>query len=93
MSNALSEALLILAVGMTTVFAILAMVVITGKVLIRLTNRIVPDIQVIKPVRSSTRSSYGKSSNTIDKKKLAAIVAAVEIATGGQGRIQKIEKV
>jgi len=91
MSDGLSEALLILAVGMITVFAILAMVVITGQLLIRLTNRFVPDVRVMKPARST--ASYGKSNNSLDKKKIAAIMAAVEVVTGGRGRVRKIEKI
>jgi len=92
MSDALSEALLILAVGMITVFAILAMVVVTGQLLIRITNRFAPDVRVVKPARAVARTPYGKASNAIEKKKIAAIMAAVEVATGGRGRVRKIEK-
>lgn len=92
MSNALSEALLILAVGMVTVFVILGMVVMTGQVLIRITNRFTQEVQVAKPTRSVNRSKAFNKSATIDKKKLAALVATVELITEGRGRIEKIEK-
>ncbi len=93
MSDALSEALLILAVGMITVFAILGLVVLSGQVLIRVTNRFIPEVQVAKPLRSSNRSNLAKKRKAIEKKKLAAIVAAVEVVTGGQGHIERIEKI
>lgn len=93
MNDALSEALLILAVGMITVFAILGLVVLSGQVLIRITNRFIPDVQVVKPTRSVHRSPMVKKSTAIEQKKLAAIVAAVEVVTGGRGRIEQIEKI
>ncbi len=93
MNDALSEALLILAVGMITVFAILGLVVLSGQVLIRITNRFIPDVQVVKPARSIYRSPIARKSTAIEKKKLAAIVAAVEVVTGGRGHIEHVEKI
>jgi len=96
MNENLSEAILILVIGMITVFIILGLVVLTGKTLIRITNRFAPDIKespkgigVIAPVSNNTLSN----NSTINKKKLAAIIGTVEMITQGKGRIEKIEKV
>ena len=64
---------------MITVFVVLTLVVITGKILIRIVNRLFPEIE--------TRGSFG-----IEGAKVAAITTAVEIVTEGTGRITKIEK-
>lgn len=99
MNENLSEAFIILAVGMITVFIILSLVVLTGQILIRITNRYAPP----SPIKNSENSSHIQSSSTtplashptstFNKKKLAAIVGAVEHLTLGKGRIEKIEKI
>ncbi len=99
MNENLSEAFIILAVGMITVFIILALVVLTGQVLIRVTNKYAPphvvkdngSSSIIQP--ESTTSILPHSTNTFNKKKLAAIVGAVEHLTLGKGRVDKIEKI
>jgi len=80
----LSEALGILAIGMVTVFIILTLVVVIGKITIRITNRFWPDLE---PIKSQVKTNYA-SSNTI-----AAISAAVDIITQGRGKVTNIKKV
>ncbi|QGY48184.1 oxaloacetate decarboxylase [Maribellus comscasis] len=75
-----------MAVGMVTVFVILWLVVIIGNVIIRITNKYFPGVETVKTQRTqpSERSSSGK---------IAAIVAAVDIITNGNGHVAKITKV
>lgn len=94
MNENISTAILLLVIGMITVFIILGLVVLTGQVLIRITNRFAPDIKespkgigVIAPNSNNTLPSIP----TINKKKLAAIIGTVEMITHGKGRIEKIE--
>lgn len=83
MNESLSTALMLLAVGMLTVFFILALIVFFGDVLIRLVNRFFPEESPIAPaVRPATA----------DPAALAAIVAAVEQITNGKGRVTGIRK-
>lgn len=83
----LNTALGLLVVGMVTVFIILWLVVVIGNLVIRLTNRFIP---VTSPVdKSGNGDSAGRRANS---KKLAAIVAAVDVVTRGQGNVESIEK-
>jgi len=75
---------MLMAVGMTTVFAILSLVVLGGKLTIIITNKFAPAIQpaVVRKI----------SSSGIDGSTIAAITAAVQSITHGKGRIQEIVK-
>lgn len=83
MEGILSNAFSILVVGMLTVLLILWLVVVVGTILIRLTNKFwpLPDGKVTEV-----------GSTSIPANKMAAIVAAVQMYTGGKGKITKIEK-
>ncbi len=85
-----NTALLVMVVGMLTVFVILSLVVLTGRILISLVNRFAPDTPIKAQVR--VPSQEVSMSNAISPKVLAAIVAGVEQVSGGKGRIQKIER-
>lgn len=78
----LNEALGLLVIGMIMVIIVLWLVVQLGNLIIRLTNRFTPEEE--KPLN-------GKGGKT-DSKKLAAIVAAVDILTQGKGRVESIQK-
>ena len=98
MSENLSDALIIMAVGMITVFVILALVVFTGRILIRITNRFAPpskfiDKEVSSPdiIRKPSNSKIS-SETKFNKKKIAAVVATVDQITQGKGRIENIQK-
>ena len=81
--------LLLMAVGMTTVFVILLIVIYLGKGLIALVNKYAPEeIVVKKQVTRATATQAG----SVSGKTTAAIVAAVNMVTGGEGKITKIEK-
>ena len=96
MTDSVFQTLIILAVGMITVFLILGMVVLTGQILIRITNYLAEEGAVVAKTKSlSHRPSIAPtySKHQIDKKKLAAIVATVAAVTNGRGSITKIERV
>ncbi len=84
MENTLSNALLLLLVGMSTVFVILFLVVSGGTLLIRLINK----VQVASP----EVPFFKMQSDRIDHVKVAIIAATVEAITHGKGRVDKIEK-
>ncbi|MCH2083529.1 MAG: OadG family protein [Saprospiraceae bacterium] len=89
MTQDLNTALLMLAIGMITVFIILSLVVASGHVIIRIVNRFssfVPSKS--SPARIRTKE---KTSNSLRPAKVAAIIAAVSAVTNGQGRVVKIE--
>lgn len=70
--------------GMGTVFFMLIMVVLLGNVIIRVTNKYstVVEVQTISESKTSEMNSA----------KIVAIVSAVDIVTGGKGRVSSIEK-
>jgi oxaloacetate decarboxylase gamma subunit len=90
MTQDLNTALLLLLVGMSTVFFVLGIVVLTGRLLIKITNRtgqtagnVVADIPVIQ--RDATM--------TPTPGRIAAITAAISTITNGTGRIEKIQRI
>ncbi len=85
-SSNLSEALILLAIGMITVFLILALVVVSGNILIKIVNKYAPEPS--KKLTRASRSATGTAPEVV-----AAITAVVETVTAGQGRIESIKKV
>ena len=79
----LSEALGLLVIGMIMVIIVLWLVVGLGNLLIHLTNRFIPD--EIKQIDTN------RSEKQIHSKQMAAIIAAVEIITNGQGKVDSIQ--
>lgn len=88
MNSEMQLALTLLFVGMITVFLILALVVITGRVLIGVVNKYFSEEEKLT---YDYRVPF-IDDEVISKKKLAAITAAVEIVTQGKGKIVKIEQ-
>ena len=80
----LNEALGLLVVGMVMVFIILWLVVITGNLVISLTNRFIPE--------DKKSGEEGLTGKRIHHKRLAAIVASVAVITHGRGKIESIRK-
>jgi len=75
---------MLMAVGMSTVFIILALVVLGGKIMIFITNRFAPlPISITTQTVQATRASSSK---------IAAITAVVETITQGKGQITEIRK-
>ncbi len=91
MSPELNKAFLVLVVGMITVFIILLLVVITGKLLIRFVNRYFPveEKENSPPIKPAP---VFQSIDGIPANKMAAIIAAVEAMTKSKGRIRRIEQ-
>lgn len=81
----LDTALLLMVVGMATVFVILLIVIYLGKLLISLVNRYAPE--EVQPVRQQSKSPTPIPGNI-----LAAITAAVNVVTQNKGKITKVEK-
>lgn len=81
MEENLKLALSLMIIGMGTVFAILFLVVAGAKIMILWVNKFHPD--------QASDLNFMKA----DNKKLAAIIAAVNIVTGGKGKIESINKI
>ncbi len=76
---------MLMAIGMTTVFTILALVVLGGKLMIIITNKFAPEAEV-----AVVRHVPGGG---IEAAKIAAITAVVSTVTGGKGQVKEIKKV
>ena len=83
MNEEFSTALMLLSVGMIAVFAVLALIVIFGNILISLVNSIFPEVKM---------AADKEPQDTIDPRKIAAIVSAVDIATMGKAKVTSNEK-
>jgi oxaloacetate decarboxylase gamma subunit len=75
--------LMLMVVGMVTVFIILLIVINLGKLLIAAVNKFAPD--ETQPKVSAQRAIG-------DSDSIAAIKAAVQVLTAGKGKVVKIEK-
>mgnify|MGYP003243037206 CR=1 FL=1 len=78
----LNTALLLMVVGMATVFAILLIVINLGKALIALVNKYAPE-----------EVTPAKAAAPVPGNILAAISAAVTVVTQGKGKVAKVEKI
>ena len=76
-------ALMLMVVGMATVFVILLVVINLGRLLITLVNKFAPE-------EAQKKSSVAVP--TVDAGAMDAIKAAVDILTAGKGQVVKIEK-
>lgn len=83
----IDTALELLVVGMVMVVIILCLVVVIGNLVIRLTNRFIPVTD-----EAPHQSGRGGTQKKGHAKKMAAIVAAVDVVTQGKGNIENIEK-
>lgn len=84
--------LLLMVVGMATVFIILLIVINLGKGLISLVNKYAPEEIVVKKQPSASARAMAPTGN-LSNQETAAIVAAVSMATQGKGKVVKIEKI
>ena len=82
----LNTALLLMVVGMATVFTILLIVIYLGKGLIALVNKYAPE--EVAPAKPAANNPA-----TIPANILAAINAAVTVVTQGKGKVSKVEKI
>jgi hypothetical protein len=84
MEDQLSNALLLLIIGMSAVYLVLFIVVSGGSLLIRLVNTVA--------VENSDTLFPNIQNEIIPEKHEAAIKAAVELLTQGKGTVSRIEK-
>lgn len=85
--------LLLMVVGMSTVFAILMIVIYLGKGLILLVNKYAPEETVVKKAAKVVRQAVATpTQSNMSGQEAAAIVSAVSAITQGQGKVIKIEK-
>ena len=82
----IETAILLMVVGMATVFVILLIVIYLGKLLITLVNKYAPE-EVVAVKREASQGPAPVPGNI-----LAAITAAVNVVTQGKGKITKVEK-
>ena len=82
----LNIALLLMIVGMATVFAILLIVIYLGKGLIALVNKYAPE--EVAPAKQAANAPAAVPGNI-----MAAISAAVSVVTQGKGKVAKVEKI
>lgn len=80
----ISFALLLMAVGMTTVFLVLLIVIFLGKGLVAIVNRWLP--------AEENNKTAAAPADTVDKRKIAAITTAVDTLFQGRAKITRIEK-
>lgn len=76
--------LLLMVVGMATVFVILLIVIYLSQLLIKLVNKVAPEEE---PKKKTVPVATSSDSGAMD-----AIKAAVDILTAGKGQVVKIEK-
>ena len=81
----MNEAFMLLSVGMITVFTILLLIVVFGNILIALVNRFIPEVEMIRTVKN-------QGSASMDPRKVAAIVSAVDIVSDGRAKVTSITK-
>jgi len=82
--NNFGEAIVLMAVGMSTVFSVLVLVILTGKLLIFMVNKYAPEEEQPEAKRNNT--------SVINPSVANAIMSAVNTITGGKGKVEKIEK-
>lgn len=86
MENPIYFGLMLMIIGMTTVFIILALVVLGGKITVLLTNKSAPSKQPVV-AQIVKQEVLGESS------RIAAITAAVEHISQGRARITEIKRI
>ena len=86
MDETLSKGLMLMVVGMLTVFLILWLITVIGNIIIRLSNKYLPDVeQVVKEKKGDAQQ--------IKKSTYAAIESAVSIVTNGKRKVSEIKKI
>lgn len=83
--------LLLMVVGMATVFVILLIVIYLGKALIWAVNKYAPEEEGTKEV-AKVAAAVKAPTNALSSQETAVIVSAVSMATQGLGKVVKIEK-
>ncbi len=84
----LSFGLMLMAVGMITVFTILLIIINLSKLLIAIVNKMAPEEKIAKKATVAATTS-----TVIDPNTMAAIKGAVNIVTSGKGKVMKVERI
>ena len=84
----LTQALMLMTVGMFTVFVALGLVIAVGNVLIRFVNKYVPEDEKPEPKAVASATSVAISPDI-----MAAVDLAVAKITNNKGKVEKIEKI
>ena len=84
----LSFGLMLMAVGMITVFTILLIIINLSKLLIAIVNKMASEEKIAKKVTVAATTS-----TVIDPNTMAAIKGAVNIVTSGKGKVMKVERI
>lgn len=87
----LEIALLLMVVGMATVFVILLIVIYLSKGLISLVNKVAPE-EIIEKKRPAVSAQVAAKSG-VNSQEAAIIISAVSMATNGLGKVINIEKI
>lgn len=83
----LNLGLMLLVVGMVSVFIILLIVIGLSQLLIKIVNKVAPEEVVVKKNVATVAPAV------IAPDAMAAIKGAVNIVTGGKGKVVKVEKI
>ena len=89
MTSDLSTALVLLIVGMLSVFTVLAILVMCARLLIKITNQWVTEEETSKSTARKRTKDLKKSN---EQEVMVAILSTVELITNGKGRVTHIEK-
>ncbi|MDD2436925.1 MAG: OadG family protein [Massilibacteroides sp.] len=82
--DSIQTALLLMGVGLPTVFCILFLVIIIAKMLILVVNKYAPE--------QERKHLSVETGQVISPVKMSAIAAAISVVTQGRGHIEKVEK-
>lgn len=83
MNENIELTLILLLVGMVTVFLVLILVYSLGNAIVRFVNRFFPE---------GEQAIVASQATGVNQKHLAVIAAAVATITGGRGKVLKVEK-
>lgn len=83
----MGEALSLMAIGMTTVFVVLSLVIALGNLLVAFVNKYCPEEE--KPATPKSAAS----SSSVSPKVAAVINAAIQHKFAGKAMVEKIEKI
>lgn len=92
----IGEAITVLIVGMTTVFIILSLVVLSGNILIRLLNRlgfVLNEEQLETKSAAALSTTAAVATQSLPTSKQAAIEKAIHEWSGGKAAVKKITKI
>jgi oxaloacetate decarboxylase gamma subunit len=89
MNEGIQTGFMLLAIGLPTVFFVLLLVIALVKGLILAVNKFAPESVLGTTSLSATSEPVRQE---ISSSKMSAIISAVNIITGGKGKVVKIEK-